>query len=89
MVIMKALPYLLRKEFRQIFRDLNMLRMIIVIPIVQLVILPLAADYEIKNISLAIVDSDHSEYMGARQNKDISSRWRHVWNGIKSSTVPS
>ena len=59
---MKSLPFLLRKEFKQIFRDFNMLRMIIVIPIVQLVILPLAADYEIKNISLAIVDSDHSEY---------------------------
>jgi ABC-2 type transport system permease protein len=47
---------------KQIFRDLNMLRMIIVIPMVQLLILPQAADYEIKNISLTLVDSDHSEY---------------------------
>ena len=45
---MSVLPFLLRKEFKQIFRDHNMLRMIIVIPIFQLVILPLAADYEIK-----------------------------------------
>ena len=59
---MNNLFFMLQKEFKQIFRDFNMLRMIIVIPIVQLVILPLAADYEIKNISLAIVDADHSEY---------------------------
>ena len=31
-------------------------------PIVQLIILPLAADYEVKNINLAIIDNDHSPY---------------------------
>ena len=36
--------------------------MILVVPSVQLSILPLAADYEIKNINIAIVDQDHSTY---------------------------
>ena len=36
--------------------------MILVVPSVQLSILPLAADYEIKNINIAIVDQDHSSY---------------------------
>ncbi len=36
--------------------------MILVLPIVQLLVLPLAADYEIKNINISIVDHDQSSY---------------------------
>jgi ABC-2 type transport system permease protein len=36
--------------------------MIIAMPIMQLLIMPLAADYEIKNINISIVDHDHSTY---------------------------
>jgi len=36
--------------------------MIVVMPTVQLMILPLAADYEVKNINLAVVDRDRSPY---------------------------
>ncbi len=57
---MRTLRFLLQKEFRQIFRNPTILRMIMVLPIVQLIILPLAADYEIKNVNIAIVDHDHS-----------------------------
>ena len=59
---MRTLKYLLEKEFRQIFRNPNILKMIIAIPIVQLLIMPLAADYEIKNINVSIVDHDRSSY---------------------------
>lgn len=57
---MKTLRFLLEKEFRQIFRDPSILRLIFVMPIIQLVILPWAADYEIKNIKLVVVDQDRS-----------------------------
>lgn len=59
---MRILRFLLQKEFRQIFRDPAILRIIFVMPIIQLLVLPWAADYEIKNIRLAIVDNDHSDY---------------------------
>lgn len=36
--------------------------MILVAPLVQLLILPLAADYEVKNINIAVVDNDRSSY---------------------------
>ena len=36
--------------------------MILVMPAIQLMILPLAADYEVKNINISIVDHDHSSY---------------------------
>jgi len=45
---MRTLKFLLQKEFRQIFRDKGILAVIFVMPTIQLLILPWAADYEIK-----------------------------------------
>jgi ABC-2 type transport system permease protein len=59
---MRTLRFLLQKEFRQIFRDPSILRIIFVMPMIQLLILPWAADYEVKDINLAVVDHDHSAY---------------------------
>ena len=59
---MRTLQFLLQKEFRQIFRDPAILRVIFVVPVLQLLLLPWAADYEVRNIKLAIVDHDHSDY---------------------------
>ena len=59
---MRTLKFLLQKEFKQVFRDPAILRIIFVMPIMQLLLLPWAADYEVKNIKLAIVDHDHSDY---------------------------
>ena len=59
---MKVLGFILQKEFRQIFRDKTILAMMFVVPIVQLVILPLAANFEVKNINVVFVDHDHSSY---------------------------
>jgi ABC-2 type transport system permease protein len=59
---MRTLKFLLQKEFRQIFRDPGILRVIFILPVIQLLVLPWAADYEIKNIKLAVVDHDHSDY---------------------------
>lgn len=59
---MRTIRFLLEKEFRQIFRNKAILLLIIVMPVMQLIILPLAANYEVKNINLAVVDHDHSSY---------------------------
>lgn len=57
---MRTVLFLLQKEFRQIFRNRVILAMIVMMPTVQLIILPLAADYEVKNVNLTVVDRDHS-----------------------------
>ncbi|MEO5996283.1 MAG: ABC transporter permease [Chitinophagaceae bacterium] len=57
---MRTLKFLLQKEFLQIFRNKSILVMILVMPVIQLIILPLAANYEVKNINLCVVDHDHS-----------------------------
>jgi ABC-2 type transport system permease protein len=56
----RTLLILIRKEFLQIFRNKSILAIIFVMPVMQLVILPLAANYEIKDIKIAIVDHDKS-----------------------------
>lgn len=59
---MRILRFLLIKEFKQIYRNKSLLPLIFIVPIAQLLILPLAADYEIKNINISVVDNDHSAY---------------------------
>ncbi|MFN8243621.1 MAG: ABC transporter permease [Ferruginibacter sp.] len=70
---MRTLKFLLQKEFRQIFRDPANLRMILLMPVIQLLVLPWAADYEVKNIKLSVIDQDHSEYSRKLINKITAS----------------
>lgn len=77
---MRTLKFLLRKEFLQIFRNKLILRMIFIMPVLQLIILPFAANYEMKNILLSIVDRDHSEYSRKLINKFTSSGYFKLTN---------
>ncbi len=70
---MRILRILLEKEFRQIFRDPAILRIIFMLPTVQLLLMPLAADYEVKNIKICVVDYDHSPYSHKLINKITAS----------------
>ncbi len=81
---MRTLKFLLQKEFRQIFRDPSIIRLIFIMPVIQLVILPWAADYEMKNIRLSIVDHDHSDYSRKLASKITASRY-FVLNDFSSS----
>jgi len=67
------LKYLLEKEFKQIRRDRFLPKIIFVLPLVQLLILPFAANFEMHNINLALVDNDHSMMSEKLTNKVLSS----------------
>lgn len=54
------LKYLLQKEFLQIKRNAFLPKMIIGFPVMAILIFPLAANFEIKNIKLAVVNEDRS-----------------------------
>jgi ABC-2 type transport system permease protein len=75
---MKVLGFILQKEFRQIFRDKTILAMMFAVPIVQLIILPFAANFEVKNINLAIVDYDRSTYSLKLINKIAASGYFRI-----------
>lgn len=58
---MYGLLTLLKKEFRQIFRNRLMIPVIFVVPVVQMILLVYAANLEMKNIDIVVVDQDLSE----------------------------
>jgi len=57
---MRTLRFLLAKEFRQIRRDPTLLRMLLVVPVIQLLILSSAATFEVTEGRLWVVDQDRS-----------------------------
>jgi len=59
---MRVLRYLLEKEFKQFFRNSFLPRMVIMFPMTALLIYPLVANFEIRNINLSLVDHDKSSY---------------------------
>jgi ABC-2 type transport system permease protein len=91
---MRTLLFLLRKEFKQIGRNKSLLPMIFVMPILQLLVMPLAADYEVKNIHIAIVDHDHSSYSQSLISKitasgyfklsDLGNSYKHAFALIEN-----
>ncbi len=57
---MRTIRFLLRKEFLQIGRDRAMLRMLLLMPIVQLLILSNAATFELNRSETWLIDQDHT-----------------------------
>lgn len=70
---LRTLGFLLQKEVLQIRRDKTILRMMIAIPILQLLILPWAATFEQRNISLGVIDNDRSSLSAELHEKIVSS----------------
>lgn len=56
------LKFLLEKEFKQIFRNPFLPKLIIILPIVMLLVTPWAADMEVKNSRITVIDQDKSSY---------------------------
>jgi ABC-2 type transport system permease protein len=50
----------MRKEFLQLVRDPNMLRAVLIAPMIQLFVLSYAINTDLKNIRLVVLDQDHS-----------------------------
>ena len=59
---MQRLRYIIQKEFIQIFRNKAMLPMMTIVPIVQMIVLSYAANSEVMDVKLAIVNQDQSAY---------------------------
>ena len=70
---MKTLFFLLEKEFKQLLRNKGVIRTLFIAPVIQLILMPLAADYSVKHIHIAVVDNDHSTFSQKLINKIGSS----------------
>ena len=59
--MLRAYRGLIRKEFRQVLRDSNMLRVIFALPIIQLLLLGYAVNIDVKQIALDTYDFDRTQ----------------------------
>lgn len=57
---MRAVFYLIKKEFKQIFRTREMLAIVFMVPLIQMAVLGFAISTEVKHVSLIIADHDKS-----------------------------
>ena len=58
---MRTILILIKKEFLQVFRNPLLLSILVVAPMVEFMIFPFCADYEIKVLNIAFIDNDHSQ----------------------------
>jgi ABC-2 type transport system permease protein len=65
--------HLIKKELRQVLRDRNMLRVIFIVPMIQLLVLGYAITTDIKNLNILICDFDGSEI-----SRDLIERFSHT-----------
>ncbi len=72
------LRYLLEKEFKQLMRNRFLPRVVVVLPFMALLLFPLVADFEIKNINLSVVDNDHTTLSARLVHKVESSGYFRV-----------
>jgi ABC-2 type transport system permease protein len=72
------LKYLIEKEFKLIKRNSVLPIIIFIMPVVFLLLLPFAADFEVKNIRLAVIDNDHSTYSKRFIEKIGSSKYYQI-----------
>lgn len=56
------LRYLLEKEFKQFKRNPFLPRMVIMFPVMVMLVFPLVANFEVKNVKLSVIDHDKSSY---------------------------
>ncbi len=73
-----TLRYLIEKEFKQIKRNTFMPRLIILMPLVAMIIFPYAANFDVKNINLSIVDHDKSSFSQTLVQKIQSSGYFRI-----------
>ena len=56
----RPVGHIVRKEFRQLRRDRQMMRMLLFMPIVQMLVLGYAATTDLRNIRLSVLDQDNA-----------------------------
>lgn len=84
---MRKIFFIVNKEVRQILRDKMMMIIIFAMPAMQLLILPLAATFEMKEIKMYVVDFDHSPTSRSLINTFSSSPFYRVVGSSHSHKI--
>jgi len=88
------LRFLIEKEFKQIVRNSFLPKLIIALPLMMMLVMPWAANQEVKGVKLSVVDNDHSTYSERLVQKiiasgyfslvDVSATYNEAMNSIES-----
>ena len=91
------LKFLIEKEFKQIFRNSFMPKIIVGMPLMMMLVMPWAANQSVKGIKLSVVDNDRSAFSEQLIHKiiasdyfkltDISPTYDMAMNSIESGTA--
>jgi ABC-2 type transport system permease protein len=57
---MRTIRFIIQKEFLQILRDIRMIPIIFIAPVIQLILLGYAANLDAKDIPIVVCDADHT-----------------------------
>ncbi|MFC1559410.1 ABC transporter permease [Gemmatimonadota bacterium] len=68
----RVIGHLIRKEFIQVFRDHQMRAMMFAMPIVMVLLLGYAVTVDVKDLSLGVIDHDHSP-----ESRQLVEKFRH------------
>lgn len=72
------LRYLLEKEFKQIWRNSFLPRLIVAYPVLVLLVFPWVANLEVRDIKLCVIDNDRSSYSTQLIEKIAASGYFHL-----------
>lgn len=72
---MKTLKFLIEKEFKQMFRNPLIPRLIVMFPTMVLLVFPWAVSFEVKNIKIDVVDHGKSIYSKRLTDKVAASKY--------------
>lgn len=81
---MSALRFLLEKEFKQFFRNPFLPKVLIGLPVMVMLLLPQVTRMDCRNITVSIVDKDHSS-MSARLIRKIASSTYFIYEGSEDT----
>lgn len=76
---MKALKYLLVKEYKQMFRNYLLPVVFVLLPVGMMNVVPRIATQEVKNLNMAVIDCDHSTLSGRLTQKLSSSEFFNLY----------
>lgn len=81
---MSALRFLLEKEFKQFFRNSFLPRVLIGLPVMVMLLLPQVTQMDCQNITVSLVDKDHSS-LSERLIRKIASSTYFIYKGNEAT----
>ncbi len=74
------LKYLLEKEWKQLYRNTFLPKLMIAMPLMMMLVMPWAANQEVKDIRLSLIDNDHTTVSGRLARKVAASGYFRLTN---------